>query len=79
MRESGGRILHASLDVRDALESTRSLRGMFCRADGQPMTNEEVREKLLDCLQAGQRRLPVGKPCEGFSYETGCPGHEEDR
>ena len=47
------------------------------RSDGSIPTYEEVREWLLDRLQEGKRRLPVGEPCEGFSYETGCPGHEE--
>ena len=39
-------------------------------------TAAEARDRLLDQLQAGRRYLPVGEACPGFSFESGCPGHE---
>ena len=71
------RLLHASLDVRGALQMKRSLRGMFRDGDGHAMTNEAVRDVLFTALEQGKLRLPVGQPCDGFSYVSGCPGHEE--
>ena len=43
---------------------------------GRPLTFEQAYEAMLQELAQGHRMLPVGKACEGFSYETGCPGHE---
>ncbi len=72
------RVLHMTIDIRGALDMPRgATRRMLRRSDGSIPTYEEVRVWLLDRLQEGKRRLPVGEPCEGFSYETGCPGHEE--
>lgn len=28
--------------------------------------------------EEGKRVIPFGEKCEGFNYETGCPGHEEE-
>jgi hypothetical protein len=73
-----GRILHVTIDVRGAIGMpARALRGMLRRLDGSLATASETREWLLDHLQEGRKRLPIGEPCDGFSYETGCPGHEE--
>lgn len=71
---------HMCLDVRGVLTNwkARQLTGMFKRADGKPSTAEETRAALLDALAAGKTVLPLGKPCEGFDYTTGCPGHEAD-
>jgi hypothetical protein len=44
--------------------------------DGTPFRSvEELREYLMDELAQGHEVLPVGDPCEGFDYKTGCPGH----
>jgi hypothetical protein len=42
---------------------------------GTAATRTEAIEWLYDELAKGRRVLPMGPPCEGFSYETGCPGH----
>jgi hypothetical protein len=41
------------------------------------MTATEGKLFLMECLQKGWEVLPLGQPCEGFSYQTGCPGHEQ--
>lgn len=43
--------------------------------NGRKMTDVEARAYLAECLAEGKRVLPMAD-CEGFSYETGCPGHE---
>lgn len=68
--------VHLSLDIGGALRwSGRQLRGMFVHDDGRKMTADEVRGVLIDQLKLGRHVLPLGTPCEGFSYQTGCPGH----
>jgi hypothetical protein len=48
---------------------------MFAEDDGRKMSGAAVREELLDYLSEGKKVLPTVADCEGFSYETGCPGH----
>ena len=71
------RIVHMCLDIRGALRwPARRLGGMFHTTDGKRFaTSDEAREFLMDCLSEGKRVLPIGE-CDGFSFETGCPGHE---
>ena len=45
--------------------------------DGQRKPGKYVRDWLKLQLLQGKKVLPMGKPCEGFSHVTGCPGHEE--
>jgi hypothetical protein len=74
-----GTILHCCIDIRGMLKwSKPKLRGAFRDASGRPLTADEVREHLFDCLAEGKKVLPLGEECEGFSYQTGCPGHRED-
>ncbi len=69
--------IHVSLDIRGALMNytARDYKGMFRHDDGSPMTWREAKLTLLDELAKGRRYLPFGV-CEGFDYQTGCPGHE---
>lgn len=46
------------------------------KADGSRMTADELKHAFVELLAQGARVIPLGKPCEGFSYQTGCPGHE---
>ena len=78
------RTIHVCVDVRGLL------RGLAFSEDpwfmeilndpetGKAITKEELFEKLCDELIAGHRKMPIGEPCDGFSYETGCPGHEHE-
>ena len=39
-------------------------------------TAREIRDFFMDHLSKGHEVIPFGKPCEGFDYKDGCPGHE---
>lgn len=69
---------HMCQSVRGALRNwnKRMLSKIFVHEyTGKPMSADEVKDVLLDELSKGHEVLPFGKPCEGFSYKTGCPGH----
>ena len=71
------RTVHLCVDIAGALRwRDRKLAGMFRNDDGSEMLGREVRATLNRCLDEGKRVLPFGEPFEGFSYLTGCPGHE---
>lgn len=69
---------HLSMSIRGALRRPNSeLVGMFNDDEtGRVLSGAEAREHLLDCLEAGKKVLPCSSECEGFDYQTGCPGHE---
>lgn len=73
------RTLHLSLDIAGYLMNhtrKRDYAGMFRHDDGRPMTADEAKRTLLAELASGKRVLPMSDECEGFDYQTGCPGHE---
>lgn len=71
-----GCTMHVHWDIRGLLQwPKRKLRGFLVDERGRKASADEVREWLLDRLAEGKKILPVGEPCEGFSFETGCPGH----
>lgn len=71
------RTVHLSVVVRRAiLWPSEHLRVMFKDDKGDFLDADAAREALLDQLEAGHRHIPVGPACDGFSYLTGCPGHD---
>lgn len=72
---------HMCLDVRGVLTNwkARDLAGMFVKPDGTRSTADETRDLLLDEVAKGRKVIPIGAPCDGFDYQTGCPGHTEAR
>lgn len=70
---------HMSLDVAGALTNWRlnDFRHMLIdKKTGRHLTPREVKRTLAAELALGHRMLPLtNEPCEGFSDETGCPGH----
>jgi hypothetical protein len=57
-------------------ETVRNLR-TITKTDGTPFSSVyEFRQMCMDELANGHEVLPMGEPCEGFDYKTGCPGHE---
>lgn len=40
-------------------------------------TPDALKERFMIMEFEGIKVIPLGDPCEGFSYQTGCPGHEE--
>jgi hypothetical protein len=69
------RHIHLCLDIRGAIQGTAWK--CLSRKDGRPIKKAEAIEYLMDRLAEGKKVLPMGGPCEGFSHETGCPGHDE--
>lgn len=74
-----GTTFHCHLDVRGYLSKKpqdfkRAARG-FKLEDGRPATPEQVRKFLFDHLAQGHEVIPLGEPCEGFDWKTGCIGH----
>lgn len=59
---------HCCLSIVGTLATTKNIKCFFDNVD-------EGRAYLKQCLAEGKKVLPIGDPCEGFSYETGCPGH----
>lgn len=69
--------LHLSLDIRGAIQNGQGWKAVSS-PDGRKVTKAEAIAYFLDRLAEGKRVLPMG-PCEGFSFQTGCPGHEDEK
>ena len=75
----GNTVTHMCLDVEGFISSARfpsAYKGMFKHDDGSPMSPEDARAELFDCLRRGWRVIPLGQ-CSDFDYQTGCRGHPE--
>lgn len=75
------RILHMALDIEGFLSNStypRDFQRMFKHDDGRSMTPQEARAELFRQIRMGRRLLPMTTACEGFDYDTGCPGHDEE-
>lgn len=71
--------LHMCLSVRGALRwPDAQLRYLCADENGDHLKPDDVREWLMEQLAEGREVLPMGEPCEGFDYKTGCPGHRKD-
>ena len=67
---------HFCIDIEGVLKrSNRELSKLFTDK-GRPQPGPLVRQWLKLQLAQGKQVLPLSdQPCEGFSYQTGCPGH----
>ncbi len=45
---------------------------------GKTLTPDEVKRYFVTSLGEGKKYLPFGQPCEGWSFQTGCPGHPQE-
>lgn len=74
---SGSMTIHVGLSIRGALKfNTRELGMMFRKLDGRGyISADDAKKHLEEHLAAGRLYLPIGPICEGFSYQSGCPGH----
>ena len=81
-----GETRHVSISVRGLLrrlgdgkrEAKRACAGITDATTGLQVTPEQLHGMLCDELAAGHEALPIGEPCENFSYKTGCPGHRKE-
>jgi hypothetical protein len=72
-------MMHLCIDLRGALTNFKAGKWRDCCTDddGKKMSPHQVQRYFLDQLALGRRVVPMGK-CEGFDYQTGCPGHWSD-
>lgn len=74
--------IHVHLSVRGALrmesDDFQKLSRSAFDEQGRPLAPVLLRERLFDLLAEGVECIPIGKACDGFSYKTGCPGHETE-
>jgi hypothetical protein len=71
-----GKTFHIALSVKGTLRQPDSmLRGLVTLDDGREATPHQARQWLRIQQMKGRKLVPFGEPCDGFSYETGCPGH----
>lgn len=68
---------HMCVSVEGMLRN-REFRGMQ-HTDGRPMSRREAETVLYKLHADGVKLLPMGDACEGFSNDTGCPGHPNPR
>lgn len=68
---------HMCVDIKGALLNwtDRQNVGVWRGDDGKVLSPWAVKRNLIEALAKGYKYLPVGD-CEGFDFQTGCPGHE---
>lgn len=72
-----GRTLHLCQSVSGALRNWSKKDWEHIGRDNG-MTGPQVKEKFRIMEFEGIKVIPIGDRCEGFSNETGCPGHEQE-
>jgi hypothetical protein len=68
--------VHLCQDVRGALKHWKPYQWRAVARDNK-MTVDQVKDAFMNYLLEGKKVIPLHEPCDGFSYENGCPGHEE--
>ena len=72
------RTIHMAVDIAGVLTwPLAELSAIFLDDTGKHRPGAEVRAWLEAEWDAGKRKLPIGKACEGWSDSTGCPGHQQ--
>lgn len=70
-----GRRIHVCQSVEGALMHW-DFNQWHAVAKDNKMSVNEVKRWFLQCVREGKKVIPLHEECEGFSYETGCPGHD---
>ena len=68
---------HMCVDIEGVMKWPNKELSKLFSEDGQRKPGKYVRDWLKLQLLQGKKVLPMGDLCEGFSYVTGCPGHEK--
>jgi hypothetical protein len=71
----GKRIIHMCQSVSGALKNWDQSTWKEVAKDND-MTIGQIKERFRIMEFEGKKVIPIHKECEGFSHETGCPGHE---
>lgn len=69
------RRIHVCQSIEGALRNW-SKRDWKSLAKSNGITADEAMDYFWEQHAMGRKVLPIGEPCEGFSYQDGCPGHE---
>lgn len=69
------RNVHMSVCIEGILRQPDKMLNKLFTEDGKERGGTYVRDWLKLQMAQGKRVLPCGK-CDGFDYQTGCPGHE---
>jgi hypothetical protein len=69
-----GTLKHICQSVEGALRNWKK-RDWNAVAQSNNSTATEMENHFWDLHSKGTKVIPIGEPCEGFSYQTGCPGH----
>lgn len=67
--------IHVCQSVSGALKNWNKEQWAAVAADNK-MSVEYLKAKFRIMEFEGKKVIPLHEECEGFSYETGCPGHE---
>lgn len=66
---------HLCLSVSGALKNWTKKEWAAVAKDNNT-TADHVKEQFRIYDFESKKVIPFNDPCDGFSYETGCPGHE---
>lgn len=69
------RRIHMCLSLSGALKNWDK-RTWSSVAKDNNMSVSELKDEFIKMIAEGKKVIPMHEECEGFSYETGCPGHE---
>jgi hypothetical protein len=69
------RIIHICQSVTGALKNWDKKTWEAVGKDNG-LTGAQVKERFRIYEFEGKKVIPLHQECEGFSYESGCPGHE---
>lgn len=72
-----GTRIHVCQSVQGALKNWKK-KEWESVARSNDTTADALKEQFRIFDFEGKRVIPLGEACEGFSYQTGCPGHKED-
>ena len=70
------RIIHVCQNIKGALKNW-TMDDWYNLAESNGLSYEELVQHFRIADFEGKKVLPIGEKCEGFSYETGCPGHDD--
>jgi len=68
--------VHLCVNI-DGLLRRHNLKGWVTDDEGRELSSAKARAWLLEQKAMGRRVLPMAAECEGFDYQTGCPGHRK--
>lgn len=69
------RLVHIVQSVEGAIKNWKESDWTHVATENQT-TVQMVKEYFERCRERGVKFIPIGDPCEGFTADKGCPGHE---